>query len=218
MSVATILLLIAGLLVLFGLGQRVLDRMRLTDRQALVWLAAILIGSLIPDIPLGPVSVNIGGAVLPLALCIWLLVKADTAWERVRALLAALASAGAVLAVSYLMPAEPETMWLDVNWLYGPIAGILAYVLGRSRRAAFIAGVLGVLLADTTTGIINRIQGFAVEIRLGSGGILDAVLLSGFLAVALAEIIGEIRERFRGGNHPGKGYHKGEFVKQEGKS
>ena len=55
MTIGYALLLAVSLLVLFGVGQRVLDRMRLTDRQALAGMAAVFVGGLIPDIPLGPV-------------------------------------------------------------------------------------------------------------------------------------------------------------------
>jgi len=50
MSLGTLLLIIAGLLVLFGSGQRVLDRMRLTDRQAILFILLIIAGGYLPDI------------------------------------------------------------------------------------------------------------------------------------------------------------------------
>ncbi|HML46656.1 MAG TPA: hypothetical protein PKE04_07900, partial [Clostridia bacterium] len=78
MSFGMILLLVLALLVIFGVGQRVLDRMRLSDRTALLVMAAIFIGGLIPNITVGPVTFNIGGAVIPFLLCIWVLVKADS--------------------------------------------------------------------------------------------------------------------------------------------
>ena len=52
MTTGLILLLIAGVLVLLGVGQRVLDKLRLNDRQALLWIALILAGGLIPEIPI----------------------------------------------------------------------------------------------------------------------------------------------------------------------
>lgn len=86
MSLGRILLLAVSVLVLFGVGQRVLDKMRLTDRQALFFMALILVGGWIPSIPLsGSVRVNIGGALVPLGLCIYLFVRAGTARERWRA-------------------------------------------------------------------------------------------------------------------------------------
>lgn len=48
MSLGRILLLAVSVLVLFGVGQRVLDKMRLTDRQALFFMALILVGAGFP--------------------------------------------------------------------------------------------------------------------------------------------------------------------------
>ena len=52
MSIGLILLIIVGLLVAFGVAQRVLDRLRLTDRQALLFVGLLFVGGLIPDIPI----------------------------------------------------------------------------------------------------------------------------------------------------------------------
>ena len=42
MSIGLIILIITGLLVIFGAGQRALDRLRLTDKQALLFIALII--------------------------------------------------------------------------------------------------------------------------------------------------------------------------------
>jgi len=214
MSLGSILLLALGLLLIFGVLQRVLDRMRLSDRAAIIFTAAIFLGSLVPDIPLGgEFYVNLGGAVLPVAMCVYLFIKCDTAGERWRSILAAVIGAAIVYLTGKLLPAEPEEMPFDINILYGLLAGLAAYLLGRSRRAAFIAGVMGVLLADIFQGVLNRLYNVQTAVRLGGGGALDAMVISGILAVALAEIIGEIRERSQGGTkHRSKEYHAGEFV------
>ena len=75
MSLGMILLVVLALLILFGVLQRVLDRMALTDRQALLLVALIFVGGWLPDIRLGMVSVNIGGAILVLYIAIDLIVK-----------------------------------------------------------------------------------------------------------------------------------------------
>ena len=83
MSVGTILLILAGLLILFGVGQRVLDRLRLTDRQALLFIALIVLGGLAPDVRISDAfAINLGGAVIPLALCVYLFIKADSFSEK----------------------------------------------------------------------------------------------------------------------------------------
>ena len=77
MTIGLILLAIAGILLLFGVGQRVLDKLRLTDRQALLFIALIIAGGFLPDISVTPqFSFNIGGALIPLILCAYLWIKA----------------------------------------------------------------------------------------------------------------------------------------------
>ena len=94
MTIGFILLLVTGALILFGVGQRVLDRLRLTDRQAIVFIVLIIAGGFIPDIPIAEgFSVNLGGAMIPLALCGYLWFKADTAYERARCLIASVITA-----------------------------------------------------------------------------------------------------------------------------
>ncbi len=195
MSAGLILLAGVSALVLFGVAQRVLDRMRLTDRAALAIAALIFIGGLVPDIRVGRVAVNLGGAVAPLGVCVWLLVKTDTRQEVGRALIGSALTAIAVYALGRLLPAEPEKITIDPHYLYGLAGGIIAYLLGRSRRAAFICGVLGVILADAAVGVINWSQGIDTTLRLGSAGAMDTVVISGLLAVLLSELVGEALER-----------------------
>lgn len=195
MSVGMILLAIASVLVLFGVGQRVLDKMQLSDRAALILMAVIFFGGLLPDIRLGMVSVNIGGALAPVGVCVYLLIRADTKKEVARALMGSVLTAGAVYALSFLMPDEPEAIVIDPNYVYGLAGGAVAYILGRSRRAAFICGVLGVLLADTLVAVLNWQKGINQMLHLGSGGAMDVVVISGLIAVLLSELVGEVLER-----------------------
>lgn len=195
MSVGMILLAIASVLVLFGVGQRVLDKMQLSDRAALILMAVIFFGGLLPDIRLGMVSVNIGGALAPVGVCVYLLIKADTKKEVARALIGSVLTAGAVYALSFLMPDEPEAIVIDPNYVYGLAGGAVAYILGRSRRAAFICGVLGVLLADALVAVMNWQKGINQMLHLGSGGAMDVVVISGLIAVLLSELVGEVLER-----------------------
>ena len=199
MSVGMIVLTAMAVLIFFGVLQRVLDRMYLTDRQALAVVAAMFIGTLIPNIDLGPVAFNIGGALIPLAICAFLFIKADTDLERWRTVLGSLLTAAAVFALSLVLPSEAEQLVVDPMWLYALCAGILAWILGRSRRGAFICGVLGVLLADTATAIVNWSRGISQQLVLGGAGVADAVVVSGVLAVLLCELIGEIAERLTRG-------------------
>ena len=200
MSIGMILLVVLSLLILAGMLQRTLDRMALTDRQALCVLAAIFIGGWLPQIDLGMVTVNIGGAVIPLIVCVYLLLHAGTAKERIRALVSAALTAAAIFALGLLLPSDPTQMpMLDPMILYGVAGGFIAWLLGRSRRSAFIAGVLGVIAVDLITGISLRIRGIDQVIHLGGAGALDAVVLAGVISVLMCELTGEIFERIQTG-------------------
>jgi len=196
MSAGTMLLTIAAILVYCGLLQRVLDRMYLTDRQALLIIGAMIVGTFLPDISLGALQLNVGGAIIPLGICVYLFTKADEATERFRAAIGTLLTAAGVYALSALLPAEAEQLWIEPMWLYGLCGGVLAWLLGRSRRSAFICGVAGVIMADLVTGIVTLLQGYDVQIMLGGGGIADAAVVSGVLSVLLCELLGEAIERF----------------------
>lgn len=196
MSIGLVLLSVVSILVLFGVCQRVLDKMQLTDRAALLITAAIFLGGLLPDIRIWRAEINIGGALIPFLVCIYLLWKTDTSREVWRAVAGSILTAGVVYALGVLMPDEPEKMLIDPNYAYGLAGGITAYLLGRSRRAAFICGVMGVLLADIAVGIVNWSRGVDQTLRLGGAGALDTVVISGLIAVLLAEFVGEILERW----------------------
>ncbi len=195
MSVGMVVLTVVAVLIFFGVLQRVLDRMYLTDRAALLLVAAMFVGTLLPNLDFGMVSVSIGGAVIPLGVCVYLFVKADEGKEKLRAAIGAVITGAVVYALSMLLPDEPEEMFMDPNLLYGLVGGAVAWVLGRSRRGAFICGVVGVILADVATAVVNWSQGIDQQLVLGGAGIADTVVISGVLAVLLAELVGETIER-----------------------
>ncbi len=216
MTIGFILLLAAGGLILFGAGQRVLDRLRLTDRQALLFIALIIAGGFLPDIPVTRhFGFNIGGALIPLALCAYLWIRAGSAVERARSLAAAAIAAVAVFLLGRLLPDEPETLPLDPGWAYGIAAGVIGYIFGRSRRGAYIAGTLGVMLANLASWVYARSMGAEQRLTLGGAGAYDVIVIAGLLAVLLSELIGEIAERIvRGRRRPTREFVNGDFVRR----
>ena len=217
MTIGMIILLVVAILILLGVGQRVLDRLRLNDKLALLFIALIIGLGFVPDVRLADVfAFNLGGAVVPLALCIYLFVKADTAWERWRSILASLVTGAAIFAIGMFAPDEPETITVDPIILYGLAAGLIAYIFGRSRRCAFIAGVIGMMLSDTANAIYVWSKGVPQDFVLGGAGALDGIVIAGIVAVLLAELLGEIIERMkRGTKRPTREFRNGEFVKEE---
>ncbi|NSW81956.1 MAG: DUF1614 domain-containing protein [Syntrophothermus sp.] len=196
--VGMITLLIVSILIYFGVAHRVLDRMRLTDRGALAVVALIIVGSFI-DLPVtGRITVNLGG-IIPVILAFYVLARAGTSKEWVRAIAAAVVTSLVLFLTSKIMGAEPESMFVDPLYVYPLVAGVVGYLAGRSRRGAFFAAVVGVMALDIGQYFwLVRVGGPGV-VHVGGAGAFDALVLSGILAVLLAEVIGEIRERLQGG-------------------
>lgn len=202
MPFGAVMLVILGLFIFLGLAHRTLDRMRLTDRAALVVIGLAVVGSFVDlTIPTGPaeLTINLGGGAVPVALAVWLIATADHARERWRAGLGAVAAAALLYALSKALPREAQALPVDPVYLFAVLAGLMAYVLGRSRRGAFTAAILGVTLADLASWVellITRTEGRA---WLGGAGMLDATVIAGLVAVFLAEVLGESLELAAGG-------------------
>lgn len=205
MPVGLIVLVGLALIVLFGAAHRVLDRMHLTDTYALMVLGLLFVGSFI-DIPVlqgrTTVTVNVGGALVPTVLALYVIARAGTNTERVRAVIASLVTAGVIWGIARLTDFGPHggtRVFIDPLWLFALVGGIVAYLLGRSRRAAFVAGILGVVLFQIVDVMLQASAGQPATLALGGAGFFDAVILSGVISVGLAEIVGETRERLQGG-------------------
>lgn len=193
-----ILLLVVGFIIYLGYAQRILDRMHLTDRAALALILLIILGSFV-DIPITArpqIMLNVGGALIPVGIVIYLLIKADTRREKVRGLLSALVTAVAIylIAINYDFGHGHQDL-IDPTYLFALVAGTIGYLSGRSRRSAFIAGVLGFILYNLfhVGRVISR--GLPGPVMIGGAGALDTVIIAGILAVGIAELVGEIRER-----------------------
>ncbi|MDI3310901.1 MAG: DUF1614 domain-containing protein [Thermoanaerobacterium sp.] len=200
MPLAYIILSITGLFVLFGFAHRVLDRMKMTDTWALIIIIGMIVGTFLPDIPLGKkISINIGGAVIPAIVAVYLFVKAERGVERINAMVSSVLAGTAVYLAGKLLPSEPEAMFIEPNYVYGIISGLIAYLFGRSRRCAFIAGVMGVILSDFAEGLTNIILARPGTISVGGAGAFDTVVISMIVAVFFSEILGETREKIQGG-------------------
>lgn len=201
MTIGMIMLVVVAVLIYLGTAQRVLDRLRLTDRAALLFVGAMVVGGFLPEIPLSDnVSINIGGGIIPIILAVYLFVKAGTSKEKIRAVLATLVTAVAVYTAMKILPAEPTfNYFLDPMYLFAIIAAVVGYLAGRSRRSAFIAGSMGLLLTDIFSRIEIAIRGGSGRMSIGGAGVFDSIVIGGILALLLAEVFGETRERIQGG-------------------
>lgn len=201
MTIGMIVLVAVAILIYLGVAQRVLDRLRLTDRAALAFVGALVIGGFLPDIPITQnVSINIGGGIVPIVLAGYLIIGAGTTKEKTRAVVATLITAVAVYGTMKLMPLEPTyNFFLDPMYVFAIVAGVVGYLAGRSRRSAFIAGSMGLLLTDIFSRIEIALTGGTGRMSIGGAGVFDSIVIGGILALMLAELIGETREKMQGG-------------------
>ncbi|MFW5998308.1 MAG: DUF1614 domain-containing protein [bacterium] len=197
MPIGIILLIFTILIIYFGAAQRVLDHLYLPDTAALIIVAGIIVGSFV-DIPLSQdpvINVNLGGALIPVGLVIYIYSKVDSSKEIIRSIIAIFATGAVIYFVSVFFRNFGEGRdIIDPMYIFAITGGLFGYIFGRSRRGAFIAGTMGFLSYNminvwrTVTGRINT------NIYIGGAGAFDNIILSGFIGLLLAEIIGETRE------------------------
>lgn len=203
MPVGGIILLAAAALVFLGFAHRMLDRMHLTDGQAILILAAMALLSLV-NVTVSSanprVIVNLGGLVVPVGLVIYVLVRA-TAAEKARCLLTSLATGAVLYGISKVFDFEEGQQIIAPIYLWGLIAGVLAYVGTRSRRTAFVTGVLGVIALDIANLIEVIVRDLPTTVNFGGAGIFDSVVIAGIVSSILAEGFGETAERLSGAQH-----------------
>lgn len=128
------------------------------------------------------VAINVGGALIPTAVSLYLL------WKAPSSVLYCLVGV-AVVAVATRVVARPVKGVGIVTPAFIPpiVAAIMAYVLpsGAPRIVAYVAGVLGTLIGADLSNL-NIIPKLGAPIAsIGGAGTFDGVFLSGVIAVLL---------------------------------
>lgn len=199
MSVSLWIVLIVIVLIMFGVGQRILDDLRLSDKSALIILVAIAIGLAIPPIWIGKYfCFSIGGFLIPLALSIYLLISCGKR-DLIRAIIGTILVAGIIYGLEWILPADPEEVVIDNMYVYGVVAGVVAYLLGRSRRNAFVSCLFGITLAQLVQWVINLCMDIQTILGLGVGGVFSTYIVAIIISVAVSEFIGRCVECASGG-------------------
>ena len=194
MSVSLWIVLIVIVLVMFGVGQRILDDLRLSDKSALIILVAIAIGLVIPPIWIGQYfCFSIGGFLIPLALSIYLLISCGKR-DLTRAIIGTVLVAGIIYGLEWLLPADPEEVVIDNMYIYGIVAGVVAYLLGRSRRNAFVSCLFGITFAQLVQWLINLCMDQKSILGLGVGGVFSTYIVAIIISVAVSEFMGRCIE------------------------
>jgi len=200
-------------LVQIGLISIAFDRLGLSPASAYLLLMCTLIGSMInlplfrirsdgaaaPEIPpelarwlffgLPPrsgkmtVAVNVGGAVIPVAFCIYLITHNPL--EPLQIVIAV----GAVAAIARMLSQPIPGVGIGIPILFAPVAAaLIATLLDPQQRAplAYVSGTLGVLIGADLLRLKDIRNMGAPIASIGGAGTFDGVFVTGLLAVLLA--------------------------------
>ena len=137
------------------------------------------------------IAVNLGGAVIPVVLSIYLIAKN-------RLYIASLAAVGIVTAVVHLMSYPVPGVGIAEPVFIPPlVTAIVAVVISRQHAAplAYIAGSLGTLIGADLLNL-SRIQGLGAPVAsIGGAGKFDGIFLTGLIAVLLASLASRKQRR-----------------------
>ena len=195
MSVSLIIISVVILLIMFGAGQKILDGLRLNDKEALIILILICVGILIPPIWIGKYfCFSIGGFLIPFALSVYLLISCGWSRDLLRACIGTILVAALIYALEWILPADPEDVLIDNMFVYGVVAGVVAYLLGRSRRNAFVSCLFGITLAQVLQWVINLSKDTPSILGLGVGGAFGTYVVAIVVSVAVSEFLGRCFE------------------------
>lgn len=131
------------------------------------------------------IAVNVGGALIPTALAIYLLAKN-------RFFVRGIAAIAVVAAVTHYLARPVRGVGITVPIFIPPLvaaAVALALAWRRAPALAYIAGSVGTLIGADLLNL-SRIQGLGAPIAsIGGAGTFDGVFLTGIIAVLLPPTI-----------------------------
>jgi len=129
------------------------------------------------------IAINLGGAVIPVLLSIYLLTRVGGV------LPAMIATATVALVVHHFSRIIPGAGVAVPTFIPGATAAILAIMLTRERRpaVAYIAGTMGCLLGADVLNLALVARLNAPVAAIGGSGPFDGLFVSGLIAVLVAE-------------------------------
>jgi uncharacterized membrane protein len=130
------------------------------------------------------ITVNVGGAIIPTLMSLYLLITRRL-WVS-----AAIATAAVALVLHWLATPVPGLGIAVPVFLPALVTAVVALVLSRRDAAplAYIAGSMGTLIGADLTNL-DKVRGLGAPVAsIGGAGTFDGIFLTGILAVLLASI------------------------------
>lgn len=129
------------------------------------------------------IAVNVGGCIIPVALCLYFISLQAIAPEKI------VLALSAITALSYNLSRIIPGMGVGMPIFVAPlVAAMLALILDPAHAAhlAYISGVLGVLIGADILRLKKIIDLGAPVAVIGGAGTFDGIFLTGIIAALLA--------------------------------
>ncbi|MFZ0610421.1 MAG: DUF1614 domain-containing protein [Xanthobacteraceae bacterium] len=140
------------------------------------------------------IAVNIGGAVIPALLSLYLLIKRDL-WMK-----GAIATAIVAVVLHWLANPVPGLGIAIPVFVPVVVTAAVALILSRQDAAplAYIGGALGTLIGADLTNL-DKVRGLGAPVAsIGGAGTFDGIFLTGILAVLIANLYAGPRQYLAG--------------------
>jgi uncharacterized membrane protein len=182
-SGAALLLLLASLIgSYFNIPLTELPEREVRSGQVIEFFGMRYVVPVVADWPRTVIAINVGGALIPTLLSLYLLLK-NRIWNS-----AAVATL-VVTVACYLLAQPVPGIGIAIPSLIPPIiAATVALLVARTNVAAvaYISGSLGTLIGADLLNL-SKVQGLgAPVVSIGGAGTFDGVFLTGIIAVLLA--------------------------------
>ncbi len=152
---------------------------RLVDFFGVVYVVPV-----VQEWPGTVLAVNIGGALIPVILSFYLLVKN-------RSYLGGALAVAVVAAVTHFLAQPVRGVGISLPIFIPPVVAALAAIVFDRRHAApvaYIAGSLGTLIGADLLNLY-RVQGLGAPVSsIGGAGTFDGIFLTGIVAVLLSPV------------------------------
>jgi len=130
------------------------------------------------------VAVNVGGALIPTAVCIYLLIKSSAS-----TIILSLIGVAAVALTTHLVARPVKGVGITTPIFIPPLAAAVAAVILSPTHAitiAYVGGVLGALIGADLSNL-GKVPALGAPVAsIGGAGTFDGVFLTGIIAVLLA--------------------------------
>jgi len=132
------------------------------------------------------VAVNVGGALIPAAVCIYLLIKSSAS-----TIILSFVGVAVVALVTHLVARPVKGVGITTPVFIPPLAAAIVAVIlspGHAVTIAYVSGVLGTLIGADLSNL-GKIPALGAPVAsIGGGGTFDGVFLTGIIAVLLAAL------------------------------